>query len=99
MDFELYFRQLKTGLNVNETCFCFEGDETEHYIGFLSKYEKPYWAGLCDIKNGCEFNTAEELVNAPIYSGKSLLERWNEGVICTIEGLDLEVWLSELKHC
>ncbi len=101
LEFEFYFRQLEVGLNINETCFYFKDDEeeTEYYIGYLPQHNKPYWAGYCDIKDGCEFNSAEELINAKIYNGKSLFERWDNVMINTIEGVDIKDWLQRFEHC
>jgi hypothetical protein len=81
--------------NCDETVFYFKSDpkETEHYIGFLPEYEKPYWVGLCDIKDGCEFKTSKEMLEAPIYDGKSIKERWNEIIVCAINGCSVEDWL------
>jgi len=28
--------------------------KSEHYIGFLPQFEKPYWGGYCDIDKGYE---------------------------------------------
>ncbi|HBM98900.1 MAG TPA: hypothetical protein DD413_05685 [Ruminococcus sp.] len=83
-----------SGIAVDETAFYFKTDinEKEHYIGFISKQDKPYWAGYCDITNGCAFKTAEELFNAKIYDGKSIKERWNQIVIIQISGIPVEDW-------
>lgn len=99
VDFDYYFAQLKIGKLVDETCFYFVDDpkETEHYIGYLPEYEKPYWSGYCDIPDGTEYKTAEELINAPIWNGKSLKERWEDVRICHIEGISLNEWLKQ-KH-
>lgn len=35
--------------------------------------------GYCDIKDGCEFKTASELVNAPIYDGKIAKKSMGQG--------------------
>ena len=100
LDYDFFFKQLKAGMWIDETCFYFSDDpkEEEHYIGFLPEYEKPYWSGYCDIPDGTEYETAEELVNAPIWDGKSLKERWSEVRICHIEGLSLEDWMESCKH-
>ena len=101
LDFDFYYRQLKEGVNIDETCFYFDDDkeEVEHYIGYIPDCEKPYWVGLCDIEGGCEFDTADELMQARIYDGKSLVEKWSNVVICHIEGLNVEDWLECMKHC
>lgn len=100
MEWSFFFKQLEAGVMIDETCFYFSDDPTEkeHYLGYLSQYEKPYWVGCCDILDGCEFKTASELVNAPIYDGKSLKSRWNEAVIVSIEGLDVNDWMKCCRH-
>ena len=87
MDWNFFCRQLEAGYHIDETYFYFSDDaeEEEHYIGCIAKYEHPYWAGYSDIPNGCEFSTAEELVTAREYNGKSLKERWDKVVITDIE--------------
>lgn len=89
IDFDFFLAELKKGKIMDETCFCFSDEmgEPEHYIGCLPQYEKPYWAGLCDIPDGTEFLTAEELVNAKIYDGKSLKERWEKVRLIYLGGI------------
>ena len=100
MDWDFFFRQLQAGLNIDETCFYFTDDpnENEHYLGYLPNCKKPYWVGYCDIDGGCEFTNATELVNAPIFNGKTLRERWNNVVICHIEGCNLDDWMKYYQH-
>lgn len=83
---------------MDETCFYFDDDieEGEHYLGYLPKCEKSYWVGYCDIEGGTDFHSAAELVEAPIYHGKSLKERWNHVIIISIEGMCFEDWE---KYC
>ncbi|OQB11929.1 MAG: hypothetical protein BWY15_02359 [Firmicutes bacterium ADurb.Bin193] len=98
LDYDFFFKQLKAGVSIDETCFYFADDmqQSEHYLGFLPQYDKPYWVGYCDIPDGCEFHTAEELVEAKIFDGKSLKERWNTVRIISIWGICLDDWI---KHC
>ena len=100
MDWDFFFRELTVGVNIDETCFYFSDDtnEKEHYLGYLPQFDRPYWVGFCDIVGGCYFKTAEEMVNAPIFDGKSLKERWSCVVICSIEGLSYENWLEYFEH-
>ena len=85
--------------SIDETYFYFD-DETDkgHYIGCLREYEKPYWAGYCDIPDGTEFSTAYELFNAKIYDGCSLKDRWDNVVIEMIGGICTEDWLEIYKN-
>ena len=83
-------------INVDETTFYFDDDpeEQEHYLGWIGGQEKPYWVGYCDIEDGCEYSSAEEMFTAKIYDGRSLKERWEHAVICNIGGIDAKTWLS-----
>ena len=72
---------------------------TEYYLGYIAGKDKPYWVGLCDIKDGCEFYTAEELINAKIYNGKSLFECWDNIRILSLEGVPLDEWIEYFEHC
>lgn len=96
-DYNRFFNVFKnSGISVDETVFLLKNEEPqkEHYIGFLPEYNKPYWAGYCDIPNGCEFKTAEELFNAKIYDGRSIKDRWNEIEIYEISGVAIEEWAT-----
>lgn len=94
-EWSFFYRQLVSGLYVDETCFYFSDDpnEREHYLGCLPQYEKPYWIGYCDVENGCEFESALELVNAPVFDGRSLEQRRGEMVVISVEGLSYDNWL------
>lgn len=89
----------KIGYMVDETMFIFKSDphEGEHYLGYIAEYPEPYWAGYCDIEDGCEFKTAEELFNAPIYDGKSIKERWDDIEIINIGGIYIDDWYRYVK--
>ncbi|MDD4564214.1 MAG: hypothetical protein PHE79_01815 [Eubacteriales bacterium] len=100
LDFDYFFKQLKAGVSIDETCFYFIDDpmEEEHYLGYLPEYETPYWVGYCDIPDGTDFLTAEELVDAKIFDGKSLKERWENVRIVSIWGIGLDGWLDCCHH-
>ena len=55
-----------------------------------------YWVGFCDIEGGCDFKTAKELFEAPIFDGKSIKDRWNEVEIIAIGGINVDEWTG--KH-
>lgn len=90
--YDVLLSLFKTGKYVDETNFYFVDDpeEMEHYLGYLPEYEKPYWAGYCDIEDGCEFETAEELFEAKIYDGKSLKDRWDAVALINIGGISVQ---------
>lgn len=85
---------------VDETRFYFndDADKSEHYLGCLRAFQKPYWVGYCDVPDGCEFDTAYELLNAPIYDGRSLRERWENVVFEEIGGLSVDDWLKLYRN-
>ena len=95
LDYDYFFRQLKAGVSIDETCFYFSDDpqETEHFIGYLPEYEEPYWVGYCG-----EYHFAEELVEAKIFDGKSLRERWSNVRIISIWGICLDDWIKICRH-
>lgn len=82
--------------NIDETAFYFKNDpeETDHYIGYLPEYDLPYWIGVCDIPDGCEYKTAEEMFEAPVFNGKSIKERWSEIIIFQIGAIPVDEWLD-----
>ena len=80
--------------NIDETVFYFRTDpkEREHYIGCIREEKKPYWIGLCDIEGGCNFETAKELFEAPVFDGRSLKDRWDEVVLVEMSGINIDEW-------
>lgn len=90
--FDELLEMFRIGFGVDETVFYFDDDkeQQEHYIGYIPTYDKPYWAGYCDIDNGTEFKTADELFNAKIYNGKSIKERWSHLILVEIGGLSID---------
>lgn len=82
---------------VDETLFYFDDEpknQQEHYLGCLREYDKPYWVGYCDIPDGEEFLTAKEMLEAKIFEGKSIKDRWERVVIVNIGGFCWEDWLD-----
>lgn len=100
LDFAYFFRQLKAGVSIDETCFYFSDEPQikERYIGFLPRNENPYWVGYCDIPGGCDYHTAEDLVDAKIFDGKSLKERWDRVRILSIGAVSLDDWLQWFRQ-
>jgi len=100
LPFDYFLAQLKRGNIMNDTLFYFvdEPGEPDHYIGCFMDCNKPYWAGYCDIPNGTEFYTADELVNAPIYDGRSIKERWSEVRIIYMGGLTIDDYMRYVRH-
>ena len=86
----------KHELPIDETVFHFRSTESmgSHWIGYLPEFKKPYWAGYCDVPDGCEFNSAEELFEAKIYDGRSIHDRWEEIVIDEIGMIPADKYLE-----
>ena len=56
---------------------------------------RPYWVGTgCDVHNGADFTTAEELLNAPIYGGRSIADAWEQVCVFNIGGVPLDIWFQ-----
>lgn len=51
IDYDFFFRQLKAGISIDETCFYFSDtpQESEHFVGFLPQYENP--VNIIPLKN------------------------------------------------
>ena len=88
--------------DIDETSFYFTGEVPgdNHYLGYLPEQfpDNPYWAGYCDLKDGFEAKTAEELFNAPYYNGKSLKERWNEVNVYEIGNIETGDYIEMHKR-
>ena len=83
--------------NIDETAFYFDDDpnENDHMLGCLREYEKTYWIGYCDVPDGCEFDNANDLLNAKVFDGKSIKDRWEHIIFATIGGIGLNDWLEK----
>lgn len=95
LDYEFFLDLLKTnGSWLDETHFYFADDpkKTERWLGFLPKFDRPYWIGGCDIPDGASYRTAEELLEAPVFDGMSLQARWTQVRILGAMGVGLEGW-------
>ncbi len=92
MTYDELLKIFEKGDDCDETVFYFKTDpkQKEHYLGFIPKYDKSYWIGYCDIEDGCEFTTAKEMFEAKVFDGKSIKSRWDEVVLCSINGRNVE---------
>lgn len=84
----------------SETSFCIEDDAEYGYcwLGCL-RGETPYWFGLVpDGSQTHEFSTAEELIDAKVFRGKSIRELWPKVRFYTIGDIDPTTWLSHYTH-
>ena len=88
---------LKLFVHIYEACFCFvnESNDKEHWLGISPGFDKPYWIGYCDVPDGKEYSTAEDLVNDKVFDGKSLKERWEAVQFLSINGENPEDWLKK----
>ena len=99
MKYETLFRLFdEKRANIDETSFYFKSDpdETERFIGFIPTLDSPYWAGRCDVAEGCNFRTAAELFEAPVFDGGSLKDRWDDVVMLTVGAVDIDEWSADL---
>lgn len=62
-------------------------------IGWIGETEKPYWIGGCEGQDA-QFSSAEELMNAPVFGGKSLRERWDDILWLSLMSIPPDEWMS-----
>lgn len=56
---------------------------------------RPYWVGTgCDVHNGADYATANELLHAPIYGGRSIAEAWEQVCVFNLGGVPLDIWFQ-----
>ncbi len=92
-DYNTFFEAfVKYGTQADETHFLFNDESSDkgHFIGYIPNTDKPYWAGYCDIEEGKEYKTAEELFSAKIFNGKSIKDAWDSIIICEFGAVPVE---------
>ena len=85
----------ENGRWLDETSFYFADDpeQEDHWLGCLPNRGFPsYWVGNCDIPDGREYDTAQELLEAPIFHRRSLRDRWSQVRLVSIMGISLDSW-------
>ena len=89
------------GEDMDGTAFYFlpeRGTGTERTLGCLPAGPHtgglPYWAENCDRAEGLRCETAEQLLDAPVYGGRSLRERWSEVWLYRIGGMYTNDFIS-----
>ncbi|MBQ2725472.1 MAG: hypothetical protein IJF78_07190 [Clostridia bacterium] len=65
-----------------------------YMIGWLGETEKPYWIGGFDGAQDARFSSAEELMDAPVFGGKSLRERWDDIMWLSLMSIPTDEWMS-----
>ena len=62
------------------------------WIGY-SPDNNTYWFGLTeDGNNAYDYPSADEILNAPVFDGKSMYELWDKVVFWSINGLSVKDW-------
>ena len=81
---------------VDETSFYFADDpqQTDRMLGCLREYETPYWLGYCDDPEDCCFETARQMLEAKVFDGRSVKDRWEQVVFSVVGGISLDDWLE-----
>ena len=110
MEYDLFLRCLTEAQNfIDETEFVFLdnfdlGDCIIGYIPYLEvkgktkKLDLPYWVGYgCDIKNGMGFDSAETLLHAEVFGGRSIFQAWEQVCVLHLGMVPLEVWFDSCQ--
>ena len=66
-------------------------------LGIIHKqhYDEPYWIGTgCDFERGASFLTAEEMLEAKAYGGRSIKSAWDHVYLISLGGMPLDMWFS-----
>ena len=99
--YETFLRVLENDdiFAVDETSFYFTDDpqQTDRMLGCLREYETPYWLGYCDDPEGCCFETAQQMLEAKVFDGRSVKDRWEQVVFSVVGGISLDDWLETYK--
>lgn len=107
MNFDLFLRCLTEACDmIDETEILFLDDleRGECIIGYIPYlklkgktvcFDHPYWVGTgCDIKDGAEFKSAEDLLNAKIYGDRSIFQAWEQVSVLNLGRISLEDWFN-----
>lgn len=97
--YDLFKDKLKKGDDLYENNFEIIGDDyfDDCWIGYSEEFNE-YWFGLTpDGSNAYDYKTADEILNAPVFNGKSMHELWNKVKFYSINGLGAKDWF--LYNC
>lgn len=107
IQWELFWRILtENPRSCDEVEGCIDGVYT--IFGYLREYlewrswgwetvypANPFWIGYCDVPDGVGFETAEQLVNAPVFGGKSMRNVWPQMEIDGVAGMPVDIWMEQ----
>ncbi len=95
--YKLFRQKLIEGNNIYENNFYIEGSDKydDCWIGFSENGDrKSYWFGLnSGEENAYEYKTADEILNAKVFDGKSMHELWDKVYFCSINGISAMDWV------
>ncbi len=96
VDFDLFLHQLETN-PMGEVCFSIEGDPVYSccWLGGPCGNNSGYWFGLAEGGSDAhQYLTARELVDAPVFHGKSLRQLWAQVRIEDLDGVEPLTWAA-----
>ena len=70
--------------------YSFAGD---HW--FRTEHKCPFWVGRCDYPGGVDFYTAHELLNYPLFEGRSFHMVWHLLEFDSAAGMPIDLWLQQ----
>ncbi|MGN0523360.1 MAG: aminoglycoside 6'-N-acetyltransferase [Eubacterium sp.] len=97
--YDIFREKLNKRENIFENSFEIVGNYKfdDCWIGYIEEFNE-YWFGLTpDGNNTYEYKTADEILNAPVFDGKSMHELWDKVNFYSINGLGAEEWF--LYNC
>lgn len=90
LNYEMFRKLLEVG-DMEEVFFSFAGSAERKHISH-DWNTGMYCAEGCDRKALCEFSTATALLQAEIFGGCSIEQRWDEVRVDEIDGMSAEQW-------
>jgi aminoglycoside 6'-N-acetyltransferase I len=92
--YDLFREKLIARENVCEINFGIEDSDkySDCWIGYSENFGD-YWFGLTqDSNNAYDYKIADEILNAPVFDGKSMHDLWDKVVFYQMDGLSADDW-------
>lgn len=90
--YDVFRQKLVLGENIYENNFSITGSDkySDCWIGYNGD---EYWFGLTpDGSNTYNYSAADEILNAPVFDGKSMYDLWGKVVFYSVNGVSAENW-------
>ncbi|MBQ4074788.1 MAG: hypothetical protein IJD39_06270 [Clostridia bacterium] len=110
MEYDLFLRCMKEGkttIDETEILFLDDLERGDCIMGYLPSiifegkplhFDAPFWIGDgCDVQDGMEFYSAEEMLHAPVYGGRSIAQAWDQVCVLNLGMMPLDLWFQSCR--